>query len=203
MAITLMAAVGLPNLTAADPADDFSFDIFAKDEMIEVWVDLNQLVSESNWDQLKDGADIAFELSFSLTTPRRFIGETEVVRSEQAIRLSYHPVTETYYCGFSTDRFEEPLKFTAREELMFYLTDSLLFAISPITKLNAIKNYSLKITVTKVSIAELSRYTEDPDDPDRDSPLEPLFRAFLNLTQFGRQEFVARSRLLSLDELTN
>lgn len=166
-------------------------------------MDLNQLVSESNWEQLKEGADIAFELNFSLTTPRRFIGEAEAARSEQAIKLSYHLVTETFFCSFSTDRFKNPLSFGSMEELSRYLADSLLFAVSPIGELNRDKKYSLKITVTKVSISELSRYTDDPDDPDSDSPLEPLFHAFLNLTQFGRQEFIARSRSLSLDELTD
>lgn len=198
-----MVALCASRRVAADPIDDFSFDIYAQNGMVEVWVDINQLVSESNWAQLIDGADIAFELSFSLTTPRRFIGDSEVARNEQAIKLSYHIVTETYYCGFSVDRFERPPSFASMDELSNYLADSLSFAIAELDKLNRKKMHSLKITVTRVSIAELSRYTEDKDSLSGNSPLEPLFHAFLNLTQFGRQEFQARSRPLSIDELAD
>ena len=202
IAISLLAALWTPYQTAADPDDDFSFDIYAQDENVEVWVDINQLVSESHWSRLKDGGEIAFEFSFSLTVPRKLFGESEAVKNEQAIKLSYHIVTETYYCGFSSDQFENPVRFASMEDLSQYLADSLTFAITEIDKLDSDRKHTLKIAVTRVSIADLSRYATNDDNPSANSPLEPLFRAFLNLTQFGRQEFRARSRPLSVDELT-
>ena len=196
-----MAVVLVPHSTMADPVDDFSFDIYSRGELVEVWVDIDQLISESHWSQLKDGGDFAFELNFSLTIPRKLFGETVVVKNEQAIKLSHHIVTETYFCEFSSDKFENPVRFASMTDLSGYLADSLAFAICKIDKLDKIKKHTLKIKITRISIADLSRYAEDEDKSSVNSALEPLFRAFLNLTQFGRQEFRARSRPLAVDEL--
>jgi hypothetical protein len=198
----MSAALWISSPVAADPVDDLGFDLFAENGEVRVWVDINQLMTASNWEQLTEGADIAFDLSFSLTTPRRLYGESEAAHSEQGLKLSHQLLTDTYYCGSSVDQFEHPRSFVNQDELASFIADSLTFAIAHLDSLDQAKRYTLRIQITRVSVAQLSRYNQGKNETDGESPLQPLFRLFLDLTQFGRQEFRAESRPLTLDELT-
>ncbi len=115
----------------AAPGDDFGFDIYVMNDQIVVWVDLSQLVDQTQIDQLLDGANLAFELSFRLDRPKRLFGDQTVVHSNQSIAISYNLITETFTTRLSENNYEKPISFLGVKDLRNYLADSLSFQIAP------------------------------------------------------------------------
>lgn len=187
----------------AEPGDDFGFDIYVEDKNVIVWVDLAQLVGQEQIDQLRDGANLGFELTFRLDLPRRLFGDQTAVLNVQSVAISYNLITETFSASFSEDEFERQVSFFKTSDFREYLADSLSFQIAPYEDLEADQQYVLKIKVLRLSMSEPPETGDSQVESESSSLLKSVFRQFLDLTAFGRQEFSAESRALSASELTD
>lgn len=200
-AVVLASVLGLtaPRLAAEDL--DLSYDIYSRDRNLAVWVDLSPFIDAPAVSRLKDGIDILLECRVSLTIPRRFFGDNLVARSSTTRRLSYRRVTEEFLATETQDPDQPALSFVSLASLYQHFRDSIEIDLVSLDSLEDQERYVLSLDVTTISLTDLNLAPTDESSEDGESPLRFLFRQFLNLTEYGREEYSTRSRPFSLDEI--
>lgn len=198
--ILLISTAVCPSSSAFDK-NDLEYDIFRRDSVLTVWLDLSFYLSEINLNKLAEGIDLALEYDLTLAVPKRFWGENTVARNTEVMKISYHRITENYILTSSADPPGTDRRFIALDKLLGYLSDSVFVPLAPFGSLDARRKYTLETKITGIALTAINLLSEDEPDRDNRSALKSLFKSFLNLTGYGRKEFSVKSRAFSLDEI--
>ncbi len=181
--------------------DEVEFNIYKRDGTVAVWLNLASRVSRAQVDKIRDGIDLVIEYKLRLAVPRKLFGDRLVAERSAAIRLSYRPVTEDFTFEELLPRSDSVRMFLSWSQLRRHLSDSVSVALTPVDQLDPQAGYTLEINLTLMSMTELSLGPASSDTAASVSPLRYLFRQFLVLTAFGKEEFSTKSRPFSLSEI--
>ncbi len=197
----LILATGLFVVPVEADETDISYDIYSRDKQLTVWVDLSPFVDASTLSRLEDGIDVLLECQVSLGIPRRFFGDTQVARRSDGRRLSYRAVTEEFVVTDLYDPDKDALSFVSLASLFQHFRDSIEINLVSLDSLKDQERYVLTLNVTTISLTDLNLAPAEESPGDGESPLRFLFRQFLNITDYGRNEYSTKSRPFSLDEI--
>lgn len=201
LAPSLLLACGL--LVSPVNAEDveLSYDLYSRESRLTVWVDLSPCVDAAVVSRLEDGIDVLLDCQVSLSIPRRFFGDRPVAREADTRRLSFRGVTEEYIVTDVLDPDGGSLSYPSLASLYQHFQDSIEIDLISLDSLESQNRYVLTLNVTTISLTDLNLApTEEPSE-DGESPLRFLFRQFLSLTEYGRNEYTTKSRPFSLNEV--
>ena len=196
-----LLVVGAPRTVAADELPGDAYYIFKKGPCLTVWCDLSTTLNAKSVKQLKEGIDLAVEGRFNLSIPRRIFGNHQVAQLSFLHRLSYRALTGEYHMIDLQDSTRPELSFLSLAGLYQYLRDSVELCLVMIDSLNDEDQYELSLKITTVSLTDFNSVQGESGEGSSESPLGFLFRQFLDLTSYGRQEYETKSRAFTLDEL--
>ncbi|UCE25009.1 MAG: DUF4390 domain-containing protein [Candidatus Zixiibacteriota bacterium] len=197
-----LAAVPQGRLSAQESAP-FDFDIFEKNDSLTVWVDFSPLITSKRVARMKDGIDIAVEYRLTLLRPRRIWGNEKVGSVYGAYQIGYRLITEDYFLTNLTSDSISDKQFLALSELHQHLADSMNIALAAVEPLDVSQRYFVRLGLTCVSLTRLNLADGDQPDESGKSAIRWLFKGFLDLTNFGREDYRAESRLFSLSEISS
>jgi len=186
--------------TAAD-SDSLGFDLFESEGQLTVLVDLAPLLASRTVDQLRQGIDLAVEITVSLKSRRRFWGSRKLSTATGALRISYRLATEGYLITSSFDDVESERTFGSLPGVHRFLADSILTRLGEMSELDQRLRYFTTIDIVAITLTSFNLAPDNPDDNGESSPLRYLFEQFLKLTDYGREEFSLQSRTFSLSEI--
>jgi hypothetical protein len=196
------AFVALASWAAAMPAAasdgdlEIDYEIFLQGDQVAVSLDLARLITSARVERLKEGVDIAVEYRLLLSRPRRIWGTEKVSEVTGLLRLGYRLVTEDFYLRDEYRAPEDERHFPTLAPLHQFLSDSIVERLTDYEELDTGKRYELEITVSCISLTD---FNVPPTGASREpeSPVKYLFRQFLQLTGYGRDEYSAKSRAFS------
>jgi hypothetical protein len=191
-------------LTAGAIADDFPSDayyLFKRHGCVTVWCDLTPCLTSKIVKQLKEGIDVAVDCHVNLGIPRHLLGDRQVASQHFMPRLSYRALTGEFTLSDFEDTTTTPTNFASLAGLYDYLRDSIESCLAPLDSLDDEQRYELGLNLTVVALTDFNTVSGEPSSSGPSSPLEFLFRRFLEFTKYGRTEYSTRSRAFSLDEL--
>lgn len=197
-----MAAIPLGSL-AADDGDQIDFDIYTQDGLVTIWVDLSSLITSKRVNQMEDGIDIAVEYRLSLHRPRRLWGAEKLAESRGAFQVGFRVLTENFFVSDLTSDSSSSRHFLSLAPLHKYLADSITLKLAQVESLAADKQYYIELNLTCVSLTAFNIADSEKSSEKDESAIKWLFKEFLNLTNFGRQDYRVESRLFSLSELSS
>ena len=200
--ITLLLLLTAPKIYGAEESEQIDFDIYQKDSLMVVWVDLSPLLTSKRTTQLKDGIDIALEYQLTLLRPKRFWGSHREARVSGVLHLGYRVITDDYFVAQALSRPALDRSFLSLGDLHKFLTDSITIDLASLDSLDRNKRYFIEMAMTCVSLTSLNVTDESDTDESGKSPIRWLFREFLDFTNFGSQDYAFQSRLFSLAELS-
>ena len=199
--VLFVLAVNAPSAAAADEFPGDAYYIFKKGPCLTVWCDLSATLNAKAVKQLKDGIDLAVEGRFNLSIPRRIFGNHQVAQLHFLHKLSYRALTGEYHLLDLQDTTKPELSFLSLAGLYQYLRDSVELCLVKIDSLDDEDQYELSLKITTVSLTDFNSIQGESGEGGGESPLGFLFRQFLDLTSYGRQEYETKSRAFTLDEL--
>ncbi|MFQ6007938.1 MAG: DUF4390 domain-containing protein [Candidatus Zixiibacteriota bacterium] len=188
-------------ITAADKTEALEYDIFERDDSIAVWLNFAQFLTSKRVENLKEGIDLAIEFQLTLKRPRRLWGSERIMTTTGSMKIEYRIVTEDYVVsapklGLAGDRC-----FLSLAKLHHFLNDSVEVNLADCSALFPDKRYVLELKVTCILLTTLNLASNADTTTETSSPLKYLFRKFLSITGFGRDEYFAKSRPFSVTEL--
>ena len=181
---------------------EIGYDIFSDSSRLTVWVDLAPFLGAAEVEQMQDGIDIILECNLTLSTPRRFFGERKVATQSRTLLISNRPVTEDYVVTIAEADSNSAGPFISFGELHRYLRDSVEIVLTDLDSLVPHLRYALELRISTIHLTDMNLSSprgleEDQSEP----PVRFLFRQFLELTGYGRDEFSTKSRRFSLGEI--
>ncbi|MDH4156047.1 MAG: DUF4390 domain-containing protein [candidate division Zixibacteria bacterium] len=189
-----------PGVTAQGPAG-IDFDLWESRDSLSVQLDLAPYITSKRIDQLKDGIEFAVEYQVVLKRPRRFWGKETISRASRIVRIGQRAVTEDFLVTISGGKSDVSRIHPSLPRLHQYLSDSQVVVLAGIDDLSTGTYYSLELDITCVSLTKANLVFDDDSSPGPKSPIKYLFKKFLQLTDFGREEFHAESAPFSLSEI--
>ena len=181
---------------------EIGYDIFSDRSRLTVWVDLAPFLGASEVEQMRDGIDIILECKLALSTPRRFFGERKVATQSRTLLISNRPVTEDYLVTVAGADSNSAGPFISLGGLHRYLRDSVEIALTNLDSLVPHLRYALELRVSIIHLTDMNLYRHQGLEEDQaEPPVRFLFRQFLELTGYGREEFSTKSRKFSLGEI--
>ncbi len=199
--VGLLVSMLLAASISADDDTDITYDIFYRDSIVTVWVDMTRCIDAAAIDDLKDGFDLVMQCRTTLARPRRFFGDKRICRGQSTCRLSYRSVSEDYILTLLTEPSTPDRQFISPAALHQFLHDSIEVTLLPLDSLDFRHRYTLEIDIRCISLTDFNLAPNDLAENDNNSPLKYLFKQFLDLTGYGRKEYSAKSRPFSLSEL--
>ncbi|UCD63771.1 MAG: DUF4390 domain-containing protein [Candidatus Zixiibacteriota bacterium] len=187
-------------LSAGD-LDRIRFDIFDSQGQVVVWLDLSPVISARRISQLKDGVDVAVECRALLRRPRKIWGSELIAESSRLLRIGYRLITEDYRLTDYSFEPQSELTLLSLAKLHHYLADSVAVEIGARDLLDVEERYFIEIQVVCISLTSINLASDGDREKKSESPVKYLFRKFLELTDFGREDFSARSRTFSAEEI--
>ncbi|MEA3296637.1 MAG: DUF4390 domain-containing protein [candidate division Zixibacteria bacterium] len=184
-----------------DDGVPFYPDLFRTDSNLVILINLAPFVSSSRLDKMQEGIDLAFEYRLTLVHPRQFWRDKTITTVSDAVRLSYQILTKNYCLSSSDALLPDGRKFPSLAKLHRYLSDSVVVDLATSNKLDSLQEYILQ---AKLSCIQLTSFTPIPKDSTwtfSESPVKYLFKQFLELTGFGRQEYSMQTRPFMLSEI--
>ncbi len=188
---------------AAQESAPFDFDIFEQNDSLTVWVDFSPLITSKRVARMKEGIDIAVEYQLALLRPRRIWGNEKMGSVYGAYQIGYRLITEDYFLSDLTHDDISDRQFLSLSDLHQYLADSINIALAAVAPLDGSQRYFVRLGVTCVSLTSLNLADGDQADESGKSAIRWLFKGFLDLTNFGREDYQAESRLFSLREISS
>ena len=185
-------------------ADDIEigYDIFSDSSRLTVWVDLAPFLGADEVEQMQDGIDIILECKLTLSTPRRFFGERKVATQSRTLLISNRPVTEDYLVTDAGADWNSTGPFISLGGLHRYLRDSVEIVLTELDSLVPHLRYALGLRVSTIHLTDINLSKPQGLEEDQaEPPVRFLFRQFLELTGYGREEFSTKSRKFSLAEV--
>jgi hypothetical protein len=178
-----------------------SYDIFDRAGYVTVWLDLAPFLGSRAVDQLKEGIDLIFECQVTLGIPRKLYGDRRIARSTHSPLIRYRPVTEDFTLEFLNDSGQGQRQFISLAGLHQFLHDSLEIPLASLDSLDSRERYVADVQVVSISLTDINIGTDRDSPQESESPVRFLFRQFLDVTSYGREESQARSRPFALSEL--
>lgn len=200
----LAVLIAIPSGTAvwADGNEQVEFDIFDNQGALAVWLDLSPLVSAKRLAEIKDGIGLAIDYRVSLHRPRRLWGSEKIAQLSGTCRIGYRLGTDDFHLVSRMEETSLERRFISASEMHRFLADSVTLDLTSVQSLDQNKRYYVEVKLTCVSLTSLN-VAESGESPQTDqSAMKWLFESFLDLTNFGREDYQVRSRLFSLSELT-
>ncbi len=179
-----------------------SYDLIVREGRLIASLDLSSFLTSSTMTRLSQGINFALECRLSLKTPRRLFGSRTISQTDIAWKIGYRPVTEDYTIASSSTGWKQPRVLLTASDLESYLSDSLAVSLSPVDSLERSRQYTLNLQVTAIFLTDFSLGPRTEVSDSSNSPLEYLFRQFLNLTGYGRREYTFESRPFLLSEIS-
>ncbi len=186
----------------AEPFESIDFDIFRSGDSLNVWLDMEPLVTSERVEQMKQGIDLAIQYDLTLMRPRRLWGAQKLNSFSGFLHIGYRVVAEDFFLSRTVAATDSALFFVSVEPLAEFLTDSIQAALCDVDSLDSSARYYLELKITAITLTAFNLASED-DTPEgqESSPIKYLFKKFLQFTDFGREEFQFKSRLFSLSEI--
>ncbi len=200
-AILLLSLSGGVNLHAAD-GDAVAFDIYECDGVMTVWIDMASVITSRRVDLMKEGVDHAIEFRVELFRPKRLWGSDKISEAAGVFRIGYQVITEDYFLLDVSRDSESERSFSSLARLHQFLVDSVALELAVLDSLDSGRDYFIEIAMTCVSLAGINLAEVKQSDTDGESPIRWLFRGFLDLTNFGREDYKVKSRPFSLSEIS-
>lgn len=201
LVLALLLILWLTPSVRADDEIDLSYDIYNQENRFTVWVDLSPFIDAAAVSRLEEGIDYLVDCQVTLSIPRRFFGDRQVTRRSEARRIRYHSVTENFQVSGGTKPGDSTLSFLSVADLYQYFKDSIEIDLGSLDSLKSEERYVLDLDVTTISLTDLNLAPSADSTGNSESPLRFLFRQFLNLTDYGRNEYRTKSRPFSLGEI--
>ncbi|UCG62801.1 MAG: DUF4390 domain-containing protein [Candidatus Zixiibacteriota bacterium] len=203
--LLMVAALSLviaPGALAANDGEQIDFDIYTQDGFVTVWVDMSSLITSKRVNQMEDGIDIAVEYRLSLLRPRKLWGAEKLAESKGVFQVGFRVITENFFVSNLSSDSSSSKHFLSLAQFHKFLADSMSLKLAEIDSLAGDKRYYIELTLTCVSLTAFNIADTDESPEDDKSAVKWLFKEFLNLTNFGRQDYKVESRLFSLRELS-
>lgn len=185
--------------TAQDPPDNVEYDIITRHDSLTVWLNLARYVGDGELQALSDGIGYACRVDLQLSHPRRLWGSTSVAATSREYILSYSLPTHNY-CLALPDTSGPAYTFASADDLLDYLTDSVRIPICLIDSLPSGKSYRLSLDISRISLTSINLAAGN--QAENPSTVKLLFREFLRLTGYGRDQWKTTSRTFRLSEVT-
>jgi hypothetical protein len=197
----LLAAV-IASGVAAEDDYEINYDAYVKGSCLTVWLDLAPLISSQSVQRLRDGVDLAIECRAELGTPRRFWGDRSIATHNRYLRLSHREVTSDFLLTTPGDSLAHPdRRFGSLATLHAYLRDSVDLCVAALADLDSDQRYFLSLSVTTISMFDINIDNPKTDSDESESPVKFLFRQFLLLTDYGREQYSTRSSEFQISDL--
>lgn len=189
--------------SAAGAQDDpeFIYDIYICDSTVTVWIDLTPVLTAKTLERLKEGVDLAIECRADLSIPRRLWGDRQVASGLKMLRLSQHQVTKAYLLETGDTSGTKRLEFPSMAFLFQHLRDSVEIPLFETSPMDPDSRHFASLRITTISLTDLNLAEDFAGEGKSGSPVRYLFRQFLSLTGYGRQEYSIKTRSFSLSEL--
>jgi len=197
----LLAAIIASGVTAGDDFE-INYDVYVSDSCLNTWLDLAPLITSQSVQRLRNGVDLAIECRVELETPRRFWGDRTIAATTRYLRLSHREITSDFLLTTPGDTLAHPARqFGSLATLHAFLRDSLELCVSPLVDLDTDLRCFLSLHVTTISLFDINLSHPKSDHDDSESPVRYLFRQFLRLTDYGRNEYSTRSSDFLISDL--
>ena len=187
--------------TAARGAEPIDFSLMRDDSNLTVLRDISPVLSAGRVRRMQEGIDLALDYQLALTRPRQIWGSATIARAEGVLTIGYRIVTGDYLLAGHVPGGPENRRFGSLAKLHRFLADSIVAQMAISADQDSLTRYTLKIELTCISLTDFNLAPGDSTDTSADSPVRYLFRQFLSLTGYGRQEYSAQSHPFSLSEL--
>jgi hypothetical protein len=178
-----------------------AYDIFDRAGNLTAWLDLAPFLDSRSVEQLRDGIDLILDCQVSVGIPRRFFGDRRVARQTRSLLIRYRPVTEDFTLEVLDDSSQSPRQYISLAGLHQFLHDSIEVAIASLDSLEASERYVLDVQIASISLTDINIGADRKSPEGAESPVKYLFRRFLDVTGYGREEYEVRSRPFALSEL--
>lgn len=185
---------------AAD-AEAIEFGIVRHEGRLSAWLNLAPFLTSKRVDQLKQGIDLFIEYDIALKTPRKLWGARRIDGWNGAFKIGYRLITDDFFLSATAGKNDDEKFFVSLAKLHQHLADSILVRLADIAKLDQDRRYFLEIGLTLVTLTSFNLATEEGDQGRSESAIRFLFRQFLRVTSYGRQDYTVKSRLFSLAEI--
>lgn len=163
--------------------------------------DLSGLLTDETVGRLENGIGLVLEYHLSLKAPRRFLGARTAAETRGSVQIAYRLISEDFALRGS-NRSTDSTPFVGRmPDLTIFLSDSLLVDLASTDSLEPERTYRLELEVTSIFLTDLSLLAGRDDLDSTGAPLEYLFRQFLDVTGYGRQELNYLSRPFRLTDI--
>jgi hypothetical protein len=185
-------------------ADDLeiSYDIFAHDSVMTVWVDLSPLLDEGATAQLKTGVDLMLHCRLRLFRPKRLLPDDDVITAGETFRVGYRPVTDDFRVYPSDSAESTDSRVLTLPSLISYFSDSVTIPLIQLDSLDPGRQIALEVVISSIELTDLNLLRrKGSEEDDGESPVQFLFRRFLDLTGYGSREYKTRSRSFFPDEV--
>ncbi|MFH1372911.1 MAG: DUF4390 domain-containing protein [bacterium] len=201
LGLSLLAMMMLPvgSSAASEAPDSVDYDIFRRDGLLMVRLDLSLFLSVRRVDHLKEGIDFVIEYSVGLTRPRRFRGAEKITGITGSVRIGYSMATDDYWLTPGQHSPEKEQRFSSLAFLHQYLADSVQISVVDSRQLSRHHRYRLRFELSCIALIDFNLAAKPGKSAE--SPIKFLFRQFLRLTGFGSQETSAETRSFSPAEI--
>ena len=186
---------------AAGDRPQIEFDVLAYNDSLTIWLDLTDLVNSEIIGQLKEGIRFAVRTDLALLKSRRLWGNQTIAAGSRDLVLGHRRLTEVYELLAPGDKSDTLRQFPSLAGLHRYLADSVVVPVADLADLDQETYYTVQIQIAVISLTKIS-LVFDPDQHGR-SPtvIAFLFRKFLELTGFGREKLLIKSRPFTISEI--
>jgi len=196
--ITIMILTSTESSSAQD--QDYQFDIFQRDSFLVIHPNLSSFINSEKVSLLRDGVNYAFEYQITLLRPRRLWGAVQIEQKIEAVAIGFRLLTEEYtLTPFPIDTSSKELRFISLAKLHQYLADSIEVFLLKSDKLDKGKSYKVELKTNAIALTTLNLISSENNN--NESPVKFLFRKFLDITSYGREEKTTSSVPFKLSDL--
>lgn len=169
--------------------------------MIQLYLD--QLLKESIINQLNEGIDHIFDIKVGLFRPKRFWGEKKIYENKCSYRINYQIITKDYSIIRYYKNDSTVIAVNSILNLFKFLNNEISFPAAPLDSIETSREYFVKIQINMVTMTSFNIKSESGQTDAESSPVTYFFEKFLEITNFGREEYETRSRNFTPKELLN
>ncbi|RKX22901.1 MAG: hypothetical protein DRP45_11015, partial [Candidatus Zixiibacteriota bacterium] len=152
--------------------------------------------------QLQESIDLLLDCHIELEIPRRLFGSRHICDTNRTYRISYQPIAEDYAISILDDTLTKNRQFGSLANVFQFLQDSVDICLASVDSLDTQSRYVVAMNVTAVTLTAFNIATPGESENSEESPVEYLFRQFLDLTNYGRMGYETQSRPFSLADLS-
>lgn len=197
--LILVLAVLATGSVSGQAADQFPFDVGLRDSCLTVWVDLSELPSSDRARSIREGLDFLVSGRVQVRGPALILGSRVLGSTEFSAHFSYDPISREYKLRSPSGHFDD-CRFASMASFRRFLRDSISVCVVPVDSLDSETRVKVHLLLTTIQLTDINLATQSSAESSP-SPIRYLFRQFLTLSGYGREEFEMDSRWFSLSEL--